>query len=91
MDIIKYYSDFVPPCILNGGYARLQAFTSRFEPATSIPEKKQQFTVKRMQHEKIWIKRGNRQAISPLAVGFEPNPRILRQLLDDRGPQNDRL
>ena len=30
--------------------------------------------MKRMQHEKIWIKRENCQVISPLAVGFDPIP-----------------
>jgi len=28
--------------------------------------------MKRMQYEKIWIKRGNCQVISPLAVGLDP-------------------
>ena len=44
--------------------------------------------MKRMQHEKTWIKRGNCQLISPPATGFEPNPPILRQLLDDYDSQN---
>jgi len=52
-------------------------------------KKKQHITMKRKQYEKTWIKRENYQAISPLATGFEPNPPILRQLLDDYDSQND--
>ena len=45
--------------------------------------------MKRMQYEKTWIKRGNCQAISPLAAGLDLNPFILRHLLDDYDSQND--
>jgi hypothetical protein len=45
-------------------------------------------TMKRMQHEKTWIQRENRQVKPQPAAGVEPNPPILRQLLDDYDSQN---